>query len=345
MTHRKLIICNDGTWNTPDDEDRGKRAPTNITKISRGLLPVDSQGISQIVYYDEGVGTGFADRLVAGITGLGLSQNVIQAYRFISTNYQEGDEIFLFGFSRGAYTSRSLCGLLNHVGLVAKDDIYYLNELYHFYKTGASKSEVEAFYQTKNLRQFKPRIKFIGVFDTVGALGIPLQGVNKLLSSTKLVEFQFHDVSLSPIVDYAYQALGIDELRGPFTPSLWSGKTEQTIDMEQRWFTGVHSNIGGGYHPDGLANNALNYIVSRAEHCGLEFDYSNYLQFYKGSWDSELRDSMTLKYRFFGKHPRPISLNDKSCQVIDSSVFERINNDPKYRPGNLPAQSRSASIE
>ena len=336
MTYRKLIICNDGTWNTPDDEDRGKRAPTNITKISRGIRPIDSKGISQIVYYDQGVGTGFADRLIGGMTGLGLSENVLQAYRFISTNYQEGDELYLFGFSRGAYTSRSLCGFINHVGLVAKDDIYYLNELYQFYKSGSSAKAVADFYALKDIRRFRPRIKFIGVFDTVGSLGIPLSNVNKLLLRTGLAEFQFHDVSLSPIIDHAYQALGIDEQRAPFMPSLWSRPTDQTLDMEQRWFAGVHSNIGGGYYPDGLANNALNYMVEKAEQCGLEFDYENYLQFYQGSWDSELRNSMTLKYRLFGRRYRNISLNDDSHQTIDPSVFDRIKKDPAYLPNNLP---------
>ncbi len=331
---RRLVICNDGTWNSPDDEDRDKRKPTNITKISRGILPVDRNGVSQIAFYGEGVGTGFGEKFIGGVTGFGLSANILEAYRFLSYNYAEGDEIYLFGFSRGAYTTRSLGGLISKIGLVCKDDAFYLPELYEFYKSGIADNEVTKFYESRSLKRFSPRIKMIGVFDTVGALGIPFGGINKLISGLDLVEFQFHDVKLSPIVDHAYHALGIDEKRVPFEPSLWEKNTDKTLEMEQRWFTGVHSNIGGGYNPDGLANLALQYIVGKAIKCGLEFD-EEYLKHYKGFPDSELRDSMSLKYRLLGEYVRPIKLNDQSNQVIDESVFRRIEMDNSYTPINL----------
>lgn len=333
---RRIIICNDGTWNSPDDEDRGKRRPTNISKISRAISPVDSNGISQIIYYDEGVGTEFGQKLIGGITGAGLSSNILQAYRFLAHNYIEGDEIYLFGFSRGAYTSRSLSGFIARIGLIHKDDVFYLPELYEFYKSGAEEKIIDAFFVNKGLNRYRPRIKMIGVFDTVGALGIPFGGINKILTGLDLIEFQFHDVRLSESVDYAYQALGIDERRVPFQPSLWAKKPDATKEMEQRWFVGVHSNIGGGYDPDGLANITLKYIIEKAKTLGLQFD-TEYLSYYVGFSDSELRESMTLKYRILGEHIRTITQNDDSNQVIDSSVYDRIKKLDNYKPENIQA--------
>lgn len=336
---RRLIVCCDGTWNSPDDEDRGKRKPTNITKISRAVLPVDSNDVSQIVYYDEGVGTSWGQRLIGGITGFGLSQNVLEAYRFLAHNYNDGDEVYLFGFSRGAYTVRSLVGLISRIGIVAKDDIYYLPELYRFYRKGSSKREVDQFYLDNKMTRKDVRITMIGVFDTVGALGIPLEGVNELIGKLDIAEFQFHDVTLSSIVDYAYQALAIDERRKPFKPSLWEKISPETRAMEQRWFVGVHSNVGGGYDNDGLANLPLHYIVRSARKRGVAFD-DVYLKHYWPYFGDELRDSMTIKYRLLGQHKRKIRLNTPANQVVDESVYKRIEGGDfdSYDPKNVPSQ-------
>ena len=333
---RRLIICNDGTWNSPDDKDRGKVKPTNITKIARSILPVDEESTSQIVFYDEGVGTGFGEKFIGGTTGLGLSKNVLQSYQFLSHNYQKGDEIYLFGFSRGAYTSRSLAGLISKIGLVEKDDVVYMPGLYDLYKNKAPDVEVEAFYTDKGIQQHQPRIKMIGVFDTVGALGTPFGGINKIISRFKLVEFQFHDVSLSSIVDHAYQALAIDEQRKPFAPELWTKIADPNTKMEQRWFVGVHSNVGGGYNPDDLANITLKYIVGKAKGCGLAFDDS-YLGHYGWNIKTDIRKSMSVKYRLLGKNVRQITLGDESNQIVDSSVYKKMEQLSKYKPKNVPA--------
>ena len=332
---RRLVICNDGTWNSPDDKDRGKTKPTNITKISRAVKPVTEDNTTQIVYYDEGVGTGFGDKAIGGITGYGLSKNILQSYRFISHNFQEGDEVFLFGFSRGAFTSRSLAGFINKVGLLAKDDVFYLPKLYEFYKNGASKEEVAEFYQEKNLHRHNLRIKMIGVFDTVGALGIPIGGINGLLSRMKVLKLKFHDVSLVPIIDHAVHALAIDERRVPFAPTLWQKPDNSNATLEQRWFAGVHSNIGGGYNPDDLANFALQYMVSKAKECGLQFD-DDYLSFYGGGVDEEIRDSMSFKYRLLGKNIREINMQGGTNEVIDESVLAKMSEDSDYQPVNVP---------
>jgi len=333
---RKLIICNDGTWNSPDDKDRGKVKPTNITKISRAMLPVDSAGVSQLVFYDEGIGTGFGEKLIGGATGFGISKNILDSYRFLSHNYSVGDELYFFGFSRGAYTSRSLIGLIDLIGLVQKSDVFYLPKLYQMYRDQATREEVKAFCQSKNLQCHRPRVKLLGVFDTVGALGAPIKGLNYLLSKFKRFESSFHDVSLSGLIDNAYHALAIDERRVPFAPTLWEKPANDRVKMEQRWFAGAHSNIGGGCNPDDLANFALQYIVGKAKGCGLEFDDS-YLSFFNGRVSEPVRDSMSLKYRVLGKHIRPINLEDGSNQVIDETVFAKKDVDESYRPENVIA--------
>ena len=331
---RKLIICNDGTWNSPDDKDRGKVKPTNITKISRALLPVDSNGHSQVVFYNEGVGTSFGEKILGGVTGFGISKNILDAYRFLSHNYSSGDEIYVFGFSRGAYTSMSLVGFMDKVGLVAKDDVFYLPHLFDFYRTQSSANEVDAFCNEKSLKRHHPRIKLLGLFDAVGALGLPIPGANNLFAKTGVLESTFHDVQLKATVDYAYHALAIDEHRKPFAPTLWSKSLNETIDMEQRWFAGVHSNIGGGYNPDDLANFALKYMTGQASKCGLEFD-AHYLSFYGGNIKTPIRDSMSFKYRVLGKNLRKITLDDTSGQVIDESVFTKQAEDNGYQPANV----------
>lgn len=334
---RRLIICNDGTWNSPDDEDRGKVKPTNITKLSRAINPKDSAGISQVVFYDEGVGTGFGEKILGGITGYGLSKNILDSYRFLCHNYAEGDEIYIYGFSRGAFTSRSLVGLINRVGIVAKDDVFYLPRLFDLYKGQAADDEINDFYERKKIKRNKPKIKILGVFDTVGALGIPIRKINDIAADFDLIDYQFHDVKLANIVEYAYHAIAVDEQRVPFAPTLWKEKPANTKEMEQRWFAGVHSNIGGGYNPDDFANVALNYMVVKSKARGLDFD-DNYLGFFGSDILREVRDSMSFKYRLLGRLKREIVLGDASNQVVDDSVYEKIEGDDSYSPSNVPSR-------
>jgi hypothetical protein len=130
---KRIVICADGTWNVRDqvDEETKKRRPSNVTKIARAVLPQSADGIDQVVYYDEGLGTGNAvDKFSGGAFGRGIEENIRQLYRFIVYNYQSGDELYFFGFSRGAFTVRSLAGFMNLVGLVQKDDDFYVPDIY-----------------------------------------------------------------------------------------------------------------------------------------------------------------------------------------------------------------------
>ncbi len=342
---KKIIICCDGTWNEPDQKSNkfNVRKPTNITKISRGIKTTSSDGKSQVCFYDTGVGTGnFWDKYLGGGTGQGLERNIMEAYRFLVNNYHKGDEIFMFGFSRGAYTVRSLTGLISLIGLLPKNNDYWFPEGFDLYreKSDGDESKIQK-YRNKN-NTIDISIKFLGVFDTVGSLGIPV-GYLKEISRRK---HKFHDVKVSSIVDNAYQALAIDEHRKAFKPAIWKS-TKSNQFLEQVWFPGVHTNIGGGYDDDGLANSALNWMVEKAEEHGLRFDHQ-YLKHFKPFPVDTLYESKKGIYRFYKDYPRKIFTYKISNESLHKSVFDRWNSqslDPEYRPENLKKHFKDAKID
>ena len=175
---KRLVVCCDGTWNTPDQKDRGVERPTNVVKLARWVLPQAPDGTEQKTYYDRGVGTGdFVDRLFGGAFGIGLSHNVREAYEFLSHAYAPGDEVYLFGFSRGAYTVRRTVGMLRKCGLAPKADKKVIQAAHAVYEKRESREEGGA--DSKAARAFREKhgaqripIRFLGVWDTVGSLGI-----------------------------------------------------------------------------------------------------------------------------------------------------------------------------
>ena len=330
---RRLIICCDGTWNHPDQKGRndGPRKPSNIVKIARSINPVDAHGVSQIVYYEKGVGTGNAlDKITGGVQGDGLDQNIVSAYRFLVNNYAAGDEIYIFGFSRGAYTARSLTGFIQFAGLLTKFHTYFTPEAFAMYQN--KDDDISFFRENHQARDIK--IKFIGVFDTVGAMGIPL----KLFSNHNIKKYSFHDTRLGENIENAYQALAIDEKRKPFAPTLWNDDILPTQTMEQRWFAGVHTNIGGGYEKDGLANIPLHWILHHAQQTGLEINY-DYIKHYKPYFGHKLYKSSNLMYRMLGMGSNIRKISLAKNQTIDKSVQIRMDKDKSYHPKNIKTSS------
>jgi uncharacterized protein (DUF2235 family) len=281
---RKLIVCCDGTWNMPNQPG----APTNVVKMLRAIRPVDDNGGSQIVHYHPGIGTGnFVDRFMGGTVGVGLVSNVQSAYGFLVDNYFPGDEIYLFGFSRGAYTVRSLAGFVDLVGLVRKMDMELFIEVFEIYRkhrlirTTNRPEDLAASFRPylrggdpayRSLlaalqRSRRISILFIGVWDTVGALGVPV-GPLRWIGRNR---YNFHSTQLSESVRFAYHALAIDEHRRAFRPSIWrrptnrnGSPTSETQTLEQVWFAGAHSNVGGGYRDSGLSDIAFLWMASKA---------------------------------------------------------------------------------
>ncbi len=325
---KRIAVCADGTWNRPDQEDRGKRKPTNVVKTARGILPTAADGTNQIVYYHDGVGTNWGtDKIAGGGMGIGLSSNIVDAYQFIVLNYEPGDELYLFGFSRGAYTVRSLAGLLHKLGVLPKNHAFYTPEAYKLYRDRVNDEAIADFRAAHNSEDIS--INFIGVWDTVGALGVPV-GLFKRFNK----RYEFHEVSLTKNVEAAYQALAIDERRRPFAPSLWELPENSPQILEQVWFPGVHSNIGGGYRKDGLANISLHWLVDKAEEQGLEFD-REFLAHYKPWHGHELRDSMSIMYRVLVPKLRKIGSTSRGNESVHPLAIKRLEEIADYKPKNL----------
>ncbi len=272
---KKLIVCADGTWNTENNRDEGLPCPTNVTRLRRALLPTDSAGVSQVVHYEPGVGTEFGIRVRGGALGRGIFDNVVDGYEFLMDNYEPGDRIYLFGFSRGAFTVRSLAGLIRNSGILKRGHESFQDKAVELYRDHepATAPDGPVSLNFRGYHSHEPEIEFIGVWDTVGALGVPfLDGQFRIL---KGLDWRFHDVTLSRIVKNAFHALAIHEHRTEFGPTLWEQKPGAPAGqrVEQVWFTGVHCDIGGGYAQAGLSDLALAWMVEKAEiHGGLEFD-------------------------------------------------------------------------
>ncbi|MGH7618683.1 MAG: DUF2235 domain-containing protein, partial [Gemmatimonadaceae bacterium] len=300
---RRLIVCADGTWNTPEEMSGNVSTPTNVVKIHDALALQSANGTPQLRFYHVGVGTaGGLDHLTGGAFGDGIDRNIQDCYRWLAQQYQAGDEIYVFGFSRGAYTVRSLAGLVRKCGLV--NDAGKIGDAYAFYRDRSDDTKPSSEKAQDFRAQFSREvtIKFVGVWDTVGALGIPIH-VLQFLDGDK---YNFHDVSLSSTVQFAYHALAIDEARAPFAPCIWEQAPVDGQTVVQVWFSGVHSNVGGGYPNTGLSDIALDWMRRRAEGAGLAFDADYLTAILQCNDRGTLYNSFTGFYNVFGRLVRPI---------------------------------------
>lgn len=352
MPPKRLIVCCDGTWNTPDEVKDGQPSPTNVSKLARAVTPVDARGVEQRVYYRKGVGTGRFDHFLGGALGWGLSRSVQDAYLYLVENYAPGDELFLFGFSRGAYTARSVVGLVRNSGLLLRRYARKLDDAYELYRDRTDSTHPRATEAALFRRSFahEVRVACLGVWDTVGALGIPVDvpGVHLLNNRWK-----FHDVKLSTTVDNAFQALAVDERRKPFTPAIWEqqpGAQDVRQRLEQVWFTGVHSDVGGGYPESALSDVALSWMSNRARECGLAVDFDAAGIAVRPDGAAPVHRSMTVYYRVFGRLVRPMPLPRTDAagrplvtreKVIDLAARRATSPETDYRPRNLLAFLRA----
>lgn len=342
---RRLIVCCDGTWNWPD-----KRHETNVVRLVRAIKPsaelLNEPPISQIVRYHMGVGTGnVLDHWLGGSTGVGLSSSVKQCYGFLADNYRPGDEILLFGFSRGAYVARSVSGLISFAGILQKHEMAWFIDVWDCYTESRKKMNDQQ--KTDLLHQLVPDrhkpetvdIECIGVWDTVGALGIP--GTRFCLEA-----FGFHNTKLAAGVRHAFQALALDEQRGNFQPAIWVPHNEPYARrpqvLEQVWFPGVHSNVGGGYEKHGLSDTTFLWMVSRLNKYGLlalDLDYikRDALDEKERYPSGELADSRSLFWKLIGAPvPRPVCVTHPS-ERIHMSAWDRMAHHP---PGDVYGNKR-----
>ena len=269
---RTLVICIDGTWNKPQANEN---EDTNVCKIKRYLEKTIHK---DHLHYVSGVGSegNVLKKSFEGYTGTGTSRNIKDAYRFlIEKKYDSSkDNLFLFGFSRGAFAVRSLAGLIRNCGVLKEENKKLVDQAYEIYRSDKEEHRPKntGVFRTKFSNSNSTKVYFIGVWDTVGSLGNPVLP-NMLISRYS----KFHDTELSSEVDHAYQALAVCERRWLFSPCLWTQKLENgqvknpDQKIEQVWFIGAHANIGGGYPREALSNTTLLWMIEKAKQAGLTF--------------------------------------------------------------------------
>ena len=329
--NKRLVICADGTWNRPE-KDLKKDVPTNVLQLARAIRPTGRDQTPQQVFYDWGVGS-YYDRVIGGATGRGLNKNIMDDYRYLVQNYTPGDELFLFGFSRGAYTVRSLCGLINNCGILKRPDARLIQAAFDLYKrpgTDYKPSGAKSVAFRRAHSHPSREIRFVGVWDTVGALGIPFSFLGLLDRKD-----EFYDTKLGSNVRIARHAMAIDELRSDFEPTIW--ELRENLDLCQVWFAGAHSDVGGGYPRDkddtSLADFALEWLIGEARSAGLTIE-PHLTRNLHPKPTAKLHHSRRFIYRSKRPYYRPID-HGQGPVWIHRSVQQRWETDSSYRPKNL----------
>ena len=353
MPSKRLALFLDGTWNTVTDN-------TNVYRMKS----LCACGSDQVVYYSPGVGTQYGEKFTGGIFGYGLDTEVIQAYEWIVDNYVAGDRIFLFGFSRGAFTARSLAGFISKCGLLNPGSPMSLTQLYARYKKRVQPSILHLqntatdslSLEDQWLKKYSMPIPlwFQGVFDTVGALGVPFAHIPIISRSN----YGFLETDLRINDSRAYHAMAIDEHREAFAPTLWTKSVEAGVpsppprpleEVEQRWFVGAHADVGGGYANGLLAQVPLVWLMQKAVVHGLVFKGTAVIdgdENKAGIHDSfgDMAGGFYRACKLFRPYYRAIGvgpvIKDTTTtttinETIDVSVFDRWQKDGDYRPANL----------
>ncbi|WP_424930396.1 DUF2235 domain-containing protein [Amaricoccus tamworthensis] len=344
---KRIVIACDGTWSRSDATH-----PTNVLELARAVVPQGEDGCDQVVCHVNGVGTRgngrvtrTLDVVLGGVFGIGLMETLLEAYRFLIFNYAPGDAIFLFGFSRGAFTARSLAGMIRNCGILQPDHLHMLPEAVALYQSTDARAHPKS-AQSVEFRQLyssngaePPSIAFLGVWDTVGALGIP---ESFGWASTVNAGLKFHDTSLSKYVKKARHAVAIDERRRTFLPTLWDNLDRLGgggAGYHQCWFPGDHGSVGGGGPNRFLSNDALLWVAAGAAEAGLSFDPK-----VVSAWSSD-RDFAAPFQRPDGLFSRLLHLQQidrsgpRSIASLAGSAIKRWKKNPLYRPRTLNALS------
>lgn len=381
---KRLVFCFDGTTNRVSD-----RFPTNVVKTAQSLSPVAEDGTAQLIYYDQGVGTDEGESVRGGAFGYGLDRNLVEAYLFLVFNYTVGDELYVFGFSRGAYTARSFVGMLRNCGILRRRDAGMAPQALEFYRSRDELDQPDSEKMLNFRKDHSPlvclderedewrsmnvpgytrgdcpllKITYLGVWDTVGALGIP---AHLKISSLTKGRYQFHDTELSTMVESARHALAIDEHRRAFEPTPWDkidvlnrerGFAPEAGDApyQQQWFPGDHGSVGGGGDLTGLSDQALDWVLDGARLAGLEIDRASSSRIYElhpdyteqltngtqkqfPTWRERLRDFFWQKAAHADRAPGPTELYQVNTSAkrrwLESP--ESLKDGKLYRPKTL----------
>jgi len=321
---KKIVFCADGTWNHPHRSAEVRGQDTNVVKLFRSLIAQD--GV-QLPFYDKGVGTSQlpVEHLLGGIFGDGLFQKIRDGYRDIARHYEAGDELYIFGFSRGAYTARSLAGMIAICGLpIRNNTMFPVDTAFQAYRNKNQRQAILASLSTYGL--FDAKITMLGVWDTVGTLGIPGAFGDARFN------YGFLDTSLHVDVLSAYHALSIDERRREFPPTLWTGPPATGQMVEQVWFAGVHSDVGGGYEETALSDIALSWMLNKAVGRGL-LVRSDAIARYGTMDPAYALGTIHESWHFWWLPFKRRDIPDNA--VIANGVNQRIQGNVGYHPPNL----------
>jgi len=380
---KNIVLCSDGTGNKG-----GYGNDSNVYKLYKAI-DIHNAKTQQISFYDNGVGTkedGSAVKsnkfwvALSGAFGFGFEDNVRDLYEFLSRHYEVGDQIYIFGFSRGASTVRAFTGYIHSCGLLDKTKATsekQFQELISLSQTAYEKIKTNpelandfkqkyAISDGDHAPDANLKIHFLGVWDTVSALGFPngtwntsdwffksLDKVSKICEkwADKRWPHQFYNYKLNDSILYACQALAIDDERKTFHPKVWDESNRAPNSVEQVWFAGVHSNIGGGYPRAGLSSVALEWMYKHAADKGLIFiaddvnSTRTHANVHGKLYDS--RDGFAVYYRYEPRNIEKLCLGQKTHQPkievgkikIHNTVIERIKQETAlYIPGILPAK-------
>ena len=369
---KRIAIFIDGTWNRPD-----ALHPTNVVRLSQCVLPYDKDDNVQQVIYSPGVGSGRGnnrlarrlERILGGALGWGLTDIIEETYRNLVFAYEPGDEIYIFGFSRGGFAARSLAGLIRTCGIPPRRNIGRIPEAMARYisrqpgthpddpdtrqfraefapDTATNNSDFNQRRQTGDTRAIRLTITYLGIFDTVKALGVP-----QFLPGAKAFndKYKFHDSALSSSVMSARHAISVDERRKTFPAMPWTNvealnENRSIGDNEvrpyaQQWFPGDHGSVGGGGARVGLSSVSFYWIAKGAEHAGLNINWTAFDDL--ATRFDPCKEHLNNKFGpagFMGYLLNKIKTHrdgPKEVEEIAVATLDRIQNDPDYRPQTL----------
>lgn len=377
---KNIVLCSDGTGNKG-----GYGEDTNVYKVYKAV-DIHNKNIQQITFYDQGVGTDKSDNsknkyrtAISSAFGFGFEANVRHLYHFLARTYEPGDAVFLFGFSRGAATVRAFAGLINDCGLIDRKPYELANGCFAEHNFRVLVKEALSCYQNtdkeiskdfKNRyaikhQEFAPdgnlKINLIGVWDTVSALGFPqdfsvaIEWLFKWVDniSDKFLPHNFYDYELNPNIENAYQALAIDDERTTFHPKVWDEHNFPGY-VEQVWFAGVHSNVGGGYPRTGMSDVALEWMMAKAEAHGLVFttDHKEDMQESANVFDKlyNSRDGIAVYYRYGPRNLEELCQGKLTTQnnliAIHETAYKKIKDiSDTYAPDGLPSRFNVVDID
>jgi uncharacterized protein (DUF2235 family) len=326
---KNIVIFSDGTG-----QEGGEGNNTNIYKL---FNMIEDRTQKQVAFYDPGLGTGWR-KISGNVGGMGMSRNIQQCYRFIFDHFEAGDKIFLFGFSRGAATVRSLSSFIHYFGILPRSRPELIKKAYKIYKISDNnkrKDKADEFINKHH--NIWTKINFLGCYDTVAALGLPLKTAGVILNSIPGLRHKFHNFSLSESVEFAYHALAVDDERNTFHPVLWNSEVREYQKVKQVWFSGMHTDVGGGYEEETLSNiplvwmtgNAVNHGLLLYPHHKVEIaeDTDGFMHNSRGTWTTKL----------FRQKVRAWDAGRSDKPVVHQSVLSRTKNhlnqdNPPYRP-------------